>query len=70
MQLETHNPAALATSADRVGKINGFAAFDNFLNTPEHLATQAAAIIAHRYRITPVRARLVCELAGIGGRAR
>lgn len=27
----------------------------------------AAAIVARRFRLPPVRARLVCHLAGIGG---
>jgi hypothetical protein len=30
-------------------------------------AIDIAAIIARRYRLPPVRARLICHLAGIGG---
>lgn len=60
------NPAARA-GADRAWDINGVMAFD----APDHTADDwlPQAIIARPYRLDPVMARLICRLAGIGGRA-
>lgn len=41
--------------------------FDGGKPTGEALAFQVA-FIAHRYRVSPCMARLVCHLAAIGGR--
>lgn len=67
MQSKSKNPAPLA--AGRAGNaINGLCALDASSNTASLLYPQA--VIARRYHLQPVIARLVCDLAGIGGRAR
>jgi len=68
MQHEKRNPAALA-GADRAGMvINGFSASDPSSHISPAFSVQA--FIARKYHLQPVVARLVCDLAGIGGRAR
>lgn len=68
MQHENRNPVALA-GADRAGiNINGFSAFDFSSDTSPAFNPQA--FIARKYHLQPVVARLVCDLAGIGGLAR
>jgi hypothetical protein len=68
MQHEKRNPAALA-GADRAGmNILAFASSDNSINTISAFSPQA--FIARKYHLQPVVARLICDLAGIGGRAR
>jgi hypothetical protein len=67
MTQKTVNPASLATG--RAGNsITGFEALDITSNTA--LASYPQAYIAQRFHVQPVIARLVCDLAGFGGRAR
>lgn len=67
MTMETLNPAALA-GANRAGKnIRDFDAPDARHNKGS--LTYPQAFIARRFHLQPVVARLVCDLAGIGGRA-
>jgi hypothetical protein len=63
MTPESRNPATLA--AGRAGNvINGLVALDASSNNANPSYSQA--LIARRYRLEPVIARLVCHLAGIG----
>ena len=57
------NPAA-CSDAGRVGVEVSFDEKDP--TTGDHFIQ--AIIISHRHRLSPVRARLTCHLAGIGGR--
>jgi hypothetical protein len=62
---QTTNPTTLA--AGRAGlAIKSFAAFDASSLTAAASFPQAATIIARKYHLEPVVARLVCHLAGIG----
>lgn len=67
MSFETRNPAPLATG--RAGmNIIGLDTLDVSSNSA--LASYPQAYIARRFHLQPVVARLVCDLAGIGGRVR
>lgn len=67
MTHEKQNPVALA-GAHRAQNIKALAgAFDGREPSAEPLAFQVAYVAA-RYRLSPCMARLVCRLAGIGGR--
>ena len=64
---DKQNPVALA-GAHRAEDIKALAcAFDGSNPKPEALSFQAAYLAA-RYRLSPCIARLVCQLAEIGGR--
>jgi hypothetical protein len=67
MILHTHNPGAEAGVAGGLVKALGGAIDYQQHNhkAPENLAV---AYVSRRYRLTPCMARLVCELARIGGR--
>ena len=67
MHLETRNPVAAAT-ATRLRDII-WSASNTDLDTLEASFPQAA-IIARKYHLTPLRARLVADLAGLGPRTR
>ena len=67
MTHKTVNPASLATGRAGNG-INGLVALDISSNTA--IASYPQAYIAHRFHVQPVVARLICDLAGLGGRAR
>lgn len=70
--MKTINPAARA-GANRVLNIKALAGVDvqNPIEKPSEtqLETLAARAVAQRFRITIHHARVVCELAGIGGAA-
>lgn len=63
MQNDKQNPAALA-GANRVKETK--VSSQDFSTSPE--ANFQAAFIAARYRLSPCFARLICELAQLGGR--
>lgn len=65
----TENPAALVGSANRVLNIKALAGVD--VQNPTETLSESPAVhrIASRFRITVPHARVVCELAGIGGAA-
>ena len=65
MQHKTRNPAAQGAAGLRGIPM----VFSNTMDTLDSPNFQAE-FIARRYHLTPVRARLICDLAGIGGRAR
>lgn len=67
MTHKKQNPVALA-GAHRAGYIKTIAAdFDGPEGSAEPFDWQAACV-AYRYRLSPCMARLVCQLAQIGGR--
>ena len=67
MEQEKRSPATRG-GVSRAGDIKTVGAeFDGKEATGDVLAFQAA-FIAHRYRLSPRMARLVCHLAAIGGR--
>lgn len=70
MTLATTNPAAQTACRVRNEVINGFEPFDASNSTAAPVLPQAAIIIARKYRLEPVLARLICHLAGIGSEAR
>jgi hypothetical protein len=62
---EMENPAALA-GANRVLEVEAFESNNSHNSTETTAEFQASVIIANRFRLSPVRARLICDLAGIG----
>lgn len=67
MKLENTNPAARA-GASRVINSNTFNGNRNGANTSADDLTFQAAYVAQRYHLSPCMARLICQLANIGGR--
>lgn len=67
MQLEKQNPAALA-GAHRADKVKTLAAVSDRSEPSAECLSFQAAYVAARYRLSPCMARLVCQLANIGGR--
>jgi hypothetical protein len=63
---EKPSPAALA-GAHRAVNIKAVRAVDGANPIADPLTFQVA-VIAHRYRLSPCMARVVCHLAQIGGR--
>jgi hypothetical protein len=66
MPHEKANPAA-RSGAHRVDAINSFAAVDLVISIAKKPSYQVA-IVAAKYRLTPLMARIVCDLADIGAR--
>lgn len=67
MSTQTRNPAAL--SQGRAGNgIRSFEALDISSNSAN--LTYSQAYVAQRYRVQPHLARLICDWANLGGRAR
>jgi len=72
--IRRENPAELRTSSNRVLNIDVLGRTVDNQNPSEkpsetQLETSAARAVARRFRITIHHARVVCELAGIGGAA-
>lgn len=66
MTLANANPATLAACRAGNEAINGFEPFDAFDLTAVPARPQVATIIASKFNLDPVLARIVCDLAGIG----
>lgn len=67
MQLESKNPAALAGASRAQNPVTP-ARERNSVNTSAEDLTFQAAYVSQRYRLSPCMARLICQLANIGGR--
>lgn len=67
MSFETRNPAALAQGRAGMSIIG---LDDRDATSHSANASYPQAFIARKFHLQPVVARLVCDLAGIGGRAR
>lgn len=67
MQLENKNPAARA-GASRANNPITSSRERNSANTSAEDLTFQAAYVSQRYRLSPCMARLICQLANIGGR--
>ncbi|MGX5802316.1 hypothetical protein ACWGS9_13810 [Bradyrhizobium sp. Arg314] len=71
MYLHSETPA-LTGSNVRIGAsvdVKAVAA-QNYLNAPIDVQRFAALVVAKRYGLSPAMARLVCELAHLGGRSK
>lgn len=67
MQHEKQNSVALA-GAHRVENVKTLAAVSDRPETNAECLSFQAAYMAARYRLSPCMARLICQLANIGGR--
>jgi len=65
MSLPNANPVVLGVSNNRALDRITLASVD-FIPTPEQIAAQAASFIARRYNVSLTRARIICDLTGIG----
>ena len=68
MKIAMKNPAALA-GAHRVPKIKALASASDRNPIETSFESPAVRVIAARFRLSPYHARVVCELARIGGAA-
>lgn len=66
MQHEKQNPVALA--GGHRADVKCFAAISDRSEPNAECLFFQAAYVAARYRLSPCMARLICELANIGGR--
>lgn len=60
--------AALASATDREVDVKTIAAVSDNSNTKADCLSFQAAYVSQRYRLSPCMARLICQLAQIGGR--
>lgn len=65
MQHKTRSPVAVTATGLR----EIYNSLDKDLDSPAAHNYQAE-FIARKFHLTPLRSRIVCDLAGIGGRAR